>query len=257
MATDILLFLVGIVVGAVNAIAGGGMLLGFPVLLATGLSPLVANATSYIVAQPGNIAAAFAYRKYLRKVPKQYLLLIIPTVIGGFAGSYILRHTDASDFARYVPWLVLFAVTLFAYQPFLYKYIHDHIHAPKKRRRQGSPILFIALAMLPLSIYGGYFGAGFGFIMLSFLGFTKLHDHIHRMNALKYVCIFFLTSSALVGLLGSGLINWHHGLIMAAGNLIGGFTAAIWSLKVPSQHLRTSIIVVGFIAAAYLALRTY
>src|ERR1700733_6308668 len=102
---DIILFGVGIAVGAMNAIAGGGMLIGFPVMLAVGLAPLTANATNYIVVLPGQLAAIIGYRSYLRKVPRSYLLLIIPCVIGGAIGSYSLKHTSAGRFADLVPGL--------------------------------------------------------------------------------------------------------------------------------------------------------
>lgn len=254
---DIILFLVGIVVGAMNAIAGGGMLLGFPVLLATGMPALAANATSYLVVQPGNIAAAFGYRKYLKRVPRNYLLLLIPAVAGGAFGSFLLRHTSPDNFEKFVPWLILFAVALFAYQPFLYKYLHDHLHGAARLRRRVKPLVVVGLAMIPLSVYGGYFGAGFGFIMLSFLGFTHLHDHIHRMNALKNISVIFLTFTSLVCLSGAHLIDWRHGLVMAGGNLIGGYSGSVGAQKVPSHVLRIAVIIIGLGAATYLGLRSY
>ncbi|MGH7241275.1 MAG: sulfite exporter TauE/SafE family protein, partial [Candidatus Saccharimonadales bacterium] len=122
MLKDILLLGTGFIVGAMNAIAGGGMLLGFPVLLAIGMPALTANATTYLIVLPGNLAAAIGYRKYLQRVPRHYLLLLIPTVLGGALGTYFLRHTAPGDFAKIVPLLIVFAVALFAYQPFLYKY---------------------------------------------------------------------------------------------------------------------------------------
>lgn len=257
MLKDIILFIVGGLVGGMNAIAGGGMLLGFPILLATGMSPLVANATSYLVVQPGNIAAAFGYRKYLKRVPRSYLLLLIPAVFGGAFGTYLLRHTSPGSFAKFVPWLILFAVILFAFQPFLYKYLHDHLHGSERIRRRIRPLVVVGLAMIPLSVYGGYFGAGFGFIMLSFLGFTRLHDHIHRMNALKNISVIFLTGTSLVCLAGSHLIDWRHGLVMASGNLLGGYLGSVGAQKVSSHTLRVCIIAIGVIAAAYLGFRSY
>jgi uncharacterized membrane protein YfcA len=257
MLKDILLFGTGFLVGGMNAVAGGGMLLGFPILLATGMPAITANATSYLVVLPGNIAAGFGYRKYLKRVPRHYLLLLIPTVIGGFFGTYLLRNTSEADFAKIIPWLILFAVLLFAYQPFLYNYLHNHLHGPAKLRRQVRPLVIVGLAMFPLSIYGGYFGAGFGFIMLAFLGFTRLHDHMHRMNALKNISVTFLAGVSVISLFGSHLIDWRHGLVMAGGNLLGGYIGAIYIQKVSSHSLRVFIVVIGLAAAAYLGLRTY
>jgi uncharacterized membrane protein YfcA len=257
MLNDILLLGAGFLVGAMNAIAGGGMLLGFPVLLFTGISPLVANATTCLIVLPGNIAAAFSYHKYLRRVPNRYLLLIVPTVIGGAIGTYLLRNTSSDDFEKLIPGLILFAVVLFAFQPFLYNYLQKHIHGPERLRRRIRPLVVVGLAMIPLSIYGGYFGAGFGFIMLAFLGFTHLHEHIHRMNALKNITVIFLSLVSLISLYGSGLIDWRHGLVMASGNLVGGYVGAVSTQKISSHSLRILIIGIGVIAVIYLAFRSY
>lgn len=254
---DILLFAVGVLVGAMNAIAGGGSMIGFPVLLAAGLSPLTANATTYLSVLPGNITSAYAYRKYIRRVPRQYLLLLIPTVVGGIVGATALRNTTSANFESFAPALILAAVVLFAFQPFLYQYLHQHLIAPKRVRQRLQPLLLVSLAVFPLSIYGGYFGAGFGFIMLAFLGFTRLHDHIHRMNALKNITTFFISGTTLIILLGSGLISWRHGLVMAAGNLLGGYYGAIGTMKVSSHAIRILIIAIGAITAVYLGLRSY
>ncbi|MCA9327753.1 sulfite exporter TauE/SafE family protein [Candidatus Saccharibacteria bacterium] len=257
MLENIIILLVGVLVGAINAIAGGGMLIGFPVLLATGMPPIVANATSYLVVQPGNIAALITYRDYLRKIPRQYLFLLVPTVFGAVVGTHLLRNTSPDEFASFIPLLIVFAVLLFAYQPFLYRYLHKHIHGSPMLRRRVKPLFLVGIAMIPLSIYGGYFGAGFGFIMLAFLGFTRLHEHIHRMNALKVVTVSVLTFVSLLLLLGSGLIDWRHGLIMATGNLAGGYFGARQSKKISGHAIRVFIVCIGFATATYLAFRSY
>jgi len=254
---DIFLFLAGIVVGAMNAIAGGGMLIGFPVLLAVGVPAISANATTGIVVLPGNLAASFSYRKYLKRVPRSYLLLLIPASVGASIGTLLLRHTSSNSFERLVPGLIFFAVFLFAFQPFLYKYIQKHLHGPKKFRQSVRPMYVVALAVLPLAIYAGYFGAGFGFIMLAFLSFTRLHDHLHRMNALKNITAIVISAVAIACLAGSGLIDWRHGLVMAAGNLFGGYAGAAYTQKVSSHAIRIIVVAIGVSTAAYLALRSY
>lgn len=257
MNHDIILLAVGILVGAMNAIAGGGMLIGFPVLLAVGLPPIVANATTGLIVLPGNLAALVGYRKYLRRVPPVYLWLVVPVIFGAAIGTVLLRNTSSRVFANIVPELIILAVALFALQPFLYGYLHKNIHTPPKLRRYVRPLLLTGLAILPVAVYGGYFGAGFGFIMLSFLGFTGLHEHIHRMNALKTVMTTGVAITALVTLWTSGLIDWHHGLVMAAGNLVGGYYGAVGTQKVSSHVIRIFIVAVGLVTATYLALRTY
>ncbi len=254
---DTILFLVGIVVGGMNAIAGGGMLVGFPVLLALGIPALVANASTNIIVLPGNLAATFGYRKYLHRVPKQYLLLLIPAVAGAAIGATSLRHTSSAHFQDLVPWLILSAVILFTFQPFLYRQLHLHLHGPKHFRKRLRPLVIVGIAVFPLSIYGGYFGAGFGFIMLAFLGFTRLHEHIHRMNALKSIITVCIAATSLVSLYSSHLIDWRHGLVMGAGNLVGGYSGARGIQKVSSHSIRIAIIAIGLGTAAYLGLRSY
>lgn len=254
---ELLLFFVGMIIGVMNAIAGGGMLIGFPVLLATGMPAIMANATSSIIVMPGLISSTYAYRKYLRRIPRSYLLLLIPATVGSAVGALILRNTSFDSFERLIPWLILMAVMLFAFQPLLYIQLQRHLHGPKKFRTSLRPILVICLALLPLAVYGGYFGAGFGFIMLAFLGFTKLHDHIHRMTALKNITCVFINFAALACLFTSGLISWRQGLIMAAGNFIGGYYGAIGSQKISSHSLRIIVIVIGLGTATYLGLRSY
>ena len=257
MIKDLILVLTGIIVGGMNSVAGGGSLIGFPVLLALGTPAIVANATLSLVVLPGNIGATYGYRKYLKRVPKQYLLLLIPAVIGSGIGAYALRRTSFTDFEHYIPWLILFAAILFAFQPFFYKQLHHHIHNAKNNKELLKPILKFSFVVLVISIYAGYFGAGFGFVMLAFLGFTKLHNHVHRMNALKNVIVIFTSLTTILVLFSSHLIDWRQGLIMAFGNFIGGYYGAIWAQKVSSNVLRVIIIIIGFSTAIYLGLRSY
>lgn len=251
--TDLLLFCAGILVGAMNAIAGGGMLIGFPVLLATGLSPLVANVTTHIIVLPGALSSAYGYRKYIRKLPRKYLLLMAPCLAGATIGAIILRNTSTERFQDLVPALLLFAVVLFAFQPLLHFHLNRHLHGHIKGF---GTLSLIALALLPVAVYGGYFGVGFGFIMLAFLGFTKLHD-IHQMNGLKNLAVFCIAIASLVCLYDTGLINWHHGLVMAAGCTVGGYCGSRLAQKVSSHFIRIIVIAIGFTTAIYLALRTY
>lgn len=253
MLKDGLLFLVGIVAGSMNAIAGGGMLVGFPALLLYGVSALSANATSSLVVLPGQLASAYGYRDYLRKTPKKYLWLLVPCLLGAPVGAYILRKTPSTTFETFVPGLILFAVALFAFQPFLHRYLHQHMHSRSKRIK---PLVVIGLALIPVAVYGGYFGAGLGFIMLAFLGFTKIHD-AHQMNAMKNVAATGMCAMTLLVLAPSSLINWHAGLVMAGGTTIGGYGGARVAQRIPSHAVRVVVIAIGVVTATYLALRKY
>jgi uncharacterized membrane protein YfcA len=250
---EIGLFLVGIIVGAMNAIAGGGMLIGFPVMLAAGMSPLVANITGNVVLLPGQLSSAFGYRKYLRKVPKRYLILLLPCLVGGTIGALVLRHTSSNQFERLVPGLILFAVLLFTFQPLLHLHLRRHI---SKRSRDMQTLWFIALALLPTAAYGGYFGPGFGFIMLAFLSFTSLRD-IHQMNGLKNLAGVSIAAVSILCLYSIHHINWPLGLSMAAGNGVGGYGGARFSQRFSSHLIRIIVILIGIIATIYLAFRAY
>jgi uncharacterized membrane protein YfcA len=253
MVHDVLLLTAGFIVGGMNAIAGGGMLIGFPILVSLGLPPLIANATGSVAILPGQITSAYGYRDYLRKVPRKYAVLILPCILGAVGGAFALRYTPPDHFARIVPLLVLFGVGLFAVQPLLHFHLHRHI---TKRSRALLPLLIVGSLLIPITFYGSYFGAGYGFMMLAFLGFTNLRD-THTMNALKNVSVIFVATASIVCLFGAHIIHWRTGLIMAAGSAVGGFVGARSAQKVSTHWLRIAIVVIGVSAAAYLGFREY
>ncbi len=250
---EVIIFITGILVGAMNAVAGGGMLIGFPVLVALGVPPLIANATSNLITAPGQLASAWGYRRYLVRVPWRFAILAIPLTLGAIAGSTTLRHTSADHFEQIIPGLVLFGVVLFTVQPLIHFHLRQHLRG---KHRTIIPLLLIAVAMLPLSFYGGYFGAGFGFMMLAFLSFAHLPD-IHMMNAMKNVGATCVSGAALVCLWSSGLIDWRVGLVAGIGAIIGGYAGARFSQRLSSHWLRIIVIVIGCSAVVYLALQKY
>ena len=253
MEKDIVLLVAGFIVGAMNAIAGGGMLVGFPLLVCLGIPPLLANATGGVITLPGQIASAYGYRNYLKRVPLRYAWLLVPSVIGSLAGAITLRHTPADDFANIVPLLVLFGVVLFAFQPLMHFHLHEHV---KGRSKAWLPIALIALAVLPISFYGGYFGAGYGFMMLAFLGLTNLPD-AHMMNSMKNVAATSVSATSIICLYSAHLIQWRIGLIMAVGSVLGGYFGARGAQKVSSHALRIAIIIIGMAAVISLGIRQY
>jgi uncharacterized membrane protein YfcA len=253
MLNDIILFLVGIIIGTMNSIAGGGMLIGFPVLLALGMTPLAANVTSNVVIVPSSMSAIYGYRKYLRKIRGRYLLLLIPCAAGAAIGTLILRHTSSDRFEHIVPALVGMAVVLFAFQPLLHLHLQKHIRG---RIKGFGNLSIVALALLPAAVYGGYFGAGFGFVMLAFLGFTQLNE-IHMMTGLKNMATFIIAAVSLICLYGTGLIDWHFGLVMAAGGVVGAHIGSKLAQRTSSHVLRIVVVIIGLGTACYLAFRNY
>jgi uncharacterized membrane protein YfcA len=253
MEKDALLLATGLAVGAMNAIAGGGMLIGFPVLIALGLPPLFANATGSVAILPGQLTSAIGYRRFLQKVPLRYALLLIPCFLGAVIGGLTLRHTPPAHFAELVPFLVLLGVGLFAFQPLLHFHLHRHV---TQRSRSKLPLYILGLALLPITFYGGYFGPGFGFMLLAFLGFTNLKD-THTMNAMKNVAAVFVAGASIACLFTAHMIQWHEGLLMAFGCALGGYLGARGAQKVSSHWLRIGIICIGLSAVVYLGLREY
>jgi uncharacterized membrane protein YfcA len=250
MLTDIVLFAVGVFVGAVNSVAGGGMLVGFPTLIALGLPAITANVTGKLTVLPGQLTSAFGYRRFLRTLPKRYLLLILPCMLGGAAGAVLLRRTPGAQFEHLAPVLVLAAVILFAFEPLLHRYIEKGRH-----RKAILPFGIILLLVLITATYGGYFGAGFGFLILAFLGFSNLSS-IHHMNLLKNLIGALSAAIAIIVLVPTSLINWHFGIVMGIGNGAGGYLGSRLATKLPAGIIRMFIICFGILTAIYLFRRT-
>lgn len=250
---DLLLVLVGIVVGIMNAVAGGGMLIGFPVLVLLGVPPLVANASSNIITIPGQLTSAYGYRKYLKRAPRRLAFLLIPLIFGAIIGAWLLRQTTAAHFAQIVPGLVLFGIILFTVQPLIHFHLRQHLHG---RKRWILHLVVMALALIPMGLYAGYFGTGFGFLMLAFLSLTHLPD-THTMNGLKNIAAACTSFASLLCLANSGLINWRVGLICSAGCALGGWLGSHYSQKFPSHWLRGIVVITGLCAVVYLALHRY
>lgn len=255
MENDLIILAAGIVVGTMNAIAGGGMLIGFPVLVALGVPPLVANVTSNIITPPGQLTAIGGYREYVKRIPARYALLFIPVVVGALCGALLLRHTSMESFAAHVPWLILFGVVLFAFQPIVHLHLNRHMRR-KRYKHTLLPLLLLGLAVIPISVYGGYFGAGYGFMMLAFLGLGNIHE-VHMLAAMKNMSAVVVSAISIVCLYGTGLIDWRVGTIMAIGTACGGYLGAHVGKRIPSHLLRVAVIAIGLGAASHLALQHY
>jgi hypothetical protein len=238
----------GILVGMINSIAGGGMLIGFPILLLFGLSALVSNATSNVITLAGQLTSSIGYRKQIKKLAPAYFALIIPSVVGGIIGAYVLRRTPNSKFLLVAPALIIAAVVLFAFQPYIKQRIYK---IPEMVSNYDGPSVGIFFLVFALSIYGGYFGAGYGLVMLAILSLSKIKS-IHEMNGLKNLCALAVSLSAIGILFNSHLINWHYGLTMAVGSAIGGYVGARMAQRFPMAMVRYLVIVIGIATAIYL-----
>lgn len=251
----VLLLISGFIAGIVNAVAGGGSLIMYPLLLSMGLTPIVANATTTFSIWPGALSSAWGYRKYVRKLPKHFYFLLIPSLVGGLIGAVLLRRTSSHTFESIVPWFIVLGVILLVIQPQIHKWL---VSQPAKKSRKYRSLVFflISILLLGLSVYGGYFGAGFGIIMLAFLGFTEL-TNIHEMNGLKNLSGAILNIAATGYFIYYKLINWHLLPILLVGSIIGGIIGSTYSSKLPSNTIRILVIVIGTIVAGVLLIQLY
>lgn len=252
MLIDILLFGTGIVVGALNAVAGGGIV-GYPILLAVGLHPLIADATSYVAALPGHLSSAWGYRHYLRRIPRLYILLLLPCALGAAVGAHFLRLTSVSDFDHLVPILVLIAVSLSLLQPIFHIHLMDHL---RRRHRFNLKFLVLILASFILMIYGGFFGVGISFSLLTSVGLTKVRD-LHMMNGMKNIAAVVVIIVAILSISSANLIHWHYGLVIGGGSLLGGYfgSRAASNYHLPLRAIRAIAITIGVATIAYLLVK--
>ena len=244
----------GLVAGAMNAVAGGGTIITFPTLIWSGLAAINANATNTVALVPGALASAWGYRREMREGNPKYYWLLIPSCLGGLVGGILLRYTPPATFAALVPWLILFAVILFASQEPIQRWL-----------RQGKPVIAgaeTAKNWLPLAvgtqfltgIYGGYFGAGMGIMMLatlSVLGFAN----IHQMNGLKNLLGMTINLVAACYFIFVGLVHWPEALVMAIGAIVGGYGGAGLARRLGAKFVRWAVIVIGVGMAVSLILK--
>jgi uncharacterized protein len=234
--------------GAVNAVAGGGTLLTFPAIVGLGVTPLVANATSTVALWPGALGSMWGYRGELAGARPWVVAFAAPSLLGGALGAGLLLHTSPDTFARIVPFLVLGATALFLVQE------------PLMRRLRAAPPpgdgprwSFVAAQFL-VAIYGGYFGAGMGILMLAVLGFMGL-ENIHRMNGLKNWGGLCINGVAVVLFALGGIVNWPVALTMAAGGILGGYAGSRLAQRVGQQRVRHAIVAVGLASFVWLLVR--
>ena len=231
--------------GAMNAIAGGGTLLTFPALLAV-LSPVLANGTSTMALLPGSMASGFGYRTELAKVRPMLMLLIAPSLLGGVCGALLVTRFPEQVFASLVPWLLLLAATLLMLQRPVARWIGAHPHEKPAATTKAAVIGFQFL----VAVYGGYFGAGIGILMLSSLAFMGIAD-IHEMNALKAVLASIINGVSAVVFILEGKVVWRYAPVMIVFAIGGGYVGARLARKLPQQVVRSIVIAIGLGVAAY------
>jgi uncharacterized membrane protein YfcA len=242
------LCLSALVAGAVNAIAGGGTLLTFPALqILGGLHPVMANGTSTVAVMPGSLASAWGYRRELHACRRWMGLLTVPSLLGGAVGTLLVLLLKESVFTALIPWLILLAAFLFALQPFAGRLLRRKVHAAAPAKATLSAIV---AGQFFIAIYGGYFGAGIGILMLSSLAFLGL-DSIHQANALKTFLAMCINGTAALLFIWGGKVYWPYALAMAVASIIGGYVGARLALRMNPAAVRWVVIAIGFGLAGY------
>ena len=250
--------------GAVNALAGGGMLVAYPALVAFGLSPIAANATATVALLSGGIGAQLGYRKEMKGSGPFMRGLVVPCITGGVLGAFLLLRTPPKQFAAMVPGFVLLATILFAAQAQITRFA-VRIHARLMGVTAAAPILdaelfaprapavSLLVAQFAISIYIGYFGAGAGAIMLANFGFAGLLN-IHQMNGLKlWSGMLTNVTAALIFALQPSLVSWPMVIVMTGGSIVGGYASSRVAQRVSDKSVRIAIVVIGVAMAAWLA----
>ncbi len=243
------LFAAACAAGLINAVAGGGTLVTFPVLILFGVPPVIANATSTLSLVVGTAGSLYGFRKNIKDVLPWFKTFIPVSLVGGWLGSFLLTHGKESTFSALVPYLVLFATLLFMLQGVLRKRVAHEVAGeggigehPHTRTHLIMAVFFQFL----VSVYGGYFGAGIGILMLASLGFLGFSD-IHKMNTLKNVIGSLINLVAALWFTANGLINWPVMGVMTAGAITGYYLGATYSQRLSQEKARLLITSIGVV----------
>jgi uncharacterized membrane protein YfcA len=244
---------VGILAGAINSIAGGGTLLSFPALVWLGRDPILANATNTVAMWPGSLAGAYGFRRELATARRWLALLILPSLAGGALGAWLLLRTPTSTFERIVPFLILGATLLLAAQEMITRRLGRLAHAHE--RPTTGWMIFVFVFQFLVGLYGGYFGAGMGILMLAALGLIGLSD-IHQMNGVKNVLAVGINGIAAVYFVLSDAVIWRDAVILTIGTVAGGFLGARLARRLGRKFVRGFVVVIGMAMTIALLLRS-
>lgn len=238
----------GFAAGAMNALAGGGTFFSFPALLAAGIPPVSANATNAVALWPASLSAAMANRRVLRRLPlRSYLLpLMLAALIGGLAGGLVLLITTDQTFTLLIPWLLLLATLLFTFSRQLGRLVRKGEELQSENRI--GPTGFVC--QLLVSIYGGFFGAGMGILMIASLAISG-RTEVLEINAIKNLMSSTIYSVAAITFIVAGAIHWPALLIMLVGTVSGGYAGGLFARALPDAWLRWLVITIGWGLSLY------
>jgi len=249
----ILTALAAVAAGMINALAGGGTLITFPILMAIGLPAVSANVTNTVALLPGYLGGTMAQFSDLKDQKKRLLSLIPAGALGGLLGGVLLLHTGEKLFTQLVPFLILLASTLLAIQNPVRMWL---TRRQEEGKAKPASELWAFFPVFAAAIYGGYFGAGLSVIILAVLGLI-MNDSLTRLNAIKQVIAFSANGAAALVFVFSGKVNWMVALVMAIGALFGGSLGGRLASRVKPITLRWIVVSIGFTVGIIYLVKTF
>lgn len=242
------LFVAGFLGGMLNSVAGGGTFITFPALLFVGVPPISANATNTFASCSGYMSGAYAFRRELALHRSEFPKYILTSFFGGLVGAWLLLQTSEASFREAIPWLLLFATFIFVFGEKLNKlsnqFASRHEHASSIGK------LLLLFMLLGICIYGGFFNAGLGIVILSYLALAG-YTNINSMNGLKLLTSSCVSLIAIVLFIYDGAIAWNEGFIVLLGTLLGGYFAARVSRYIPQSYVRGVVILASSTITLY------
>lgn len=236
----LIIFVAGFGAGAVNAVAGGGSLISFPALLAVGLSPITANVTNTIAVWPGYVGSVTAYRTNILEQKDRIKQTSLVSIAGAITGTIILLQAPPSVFKILVPYLILMATTLLVVQKQMLAFF-----TKKSATHPNGTKISLVVGLFLASVYGSYFGAGLGIMLLSLLA-SFIHDDLQKLNGLKmYLSLVIATIGSIIYALYAS-VAWTDVAIMAVATLMGGYLGAGFARKLSPKALKASVIIFGY-----------
>ena len=242
----------GVLAGIINSVAGGGSFLTFPALVFCGLPSITANATSTVALWPGTLSSFWAYRREMAAQGRLAWVMVAVSILGGTVGAWILLHTRTRTFDELLPWLTLFATLLFAYG----RTIAVRLKITLGQEDDMGALVKTGLIQFVIAIYGGYYGAGAGIMMLAVLQLLGM-QHIHAMNALKALLSVAFNGAAVVLFIAQDRVLWPEALLMMGGAVVGGFGGAWLAQRLPGVWVRWFVIFTGVVTTIYFFARLY
>lgn len=250
----IFLFMAGLIGGVLNSIAGGGSFITFPALVFVGVPPLIANATNTFSSSAGYISGVYAFRHQLKKHKREMLLIGLSSLIGGSLGAFLLLQTSESSFENAIPWLLLFATLLFIFGARANILLQSYSEKNKYTLQFKS--IFLSLSLLSICVYGGFFNAGLGIVVLSYLALSG-HKNINVMNGLKLVVSSSVSIAAIFLFILNDSIAWVEGSVVLVGTLLGGYYSAHISMRLNQLYIRFFVIFMSSVITVYFFYVTY